>query len=120
MAGGFSGQKILSFIVDAINVTLIIYLFSYSTKTATVCSLVTILFAQISKLGTTALTTGFADFDLSIVPLMAAGAVLGGFIGAGLNKKLSESTVEKAFNCIQVLVLMISVFNVAKNVFIEL
>lgn len=98
-----------------INVAVIIYLFSYSTKTATVCSIVTILFAQTAKLGTTALTTGFADYDLSVVPLMAVGAVLGGFIGAVLNKKCNENTVEKAFNGVQMLVLMITVFNIIKN-----
>ncbi len=97
-----------------INVALIIYLFSYSTKTATVCSLVTILFAQISKLATTALTTGFADFDLTVAPVMVVGAVLGGFIGASLNKKLSESNVEKAFNGVQILVFMITLFNIIK------
>ncbi len=56
-----------------INVALIIYLFSFDTKTATVCSLVTILFAQISKLTTVALTTGFGVFDLSIAPVMIVG-----------------------------------------------
>lgn len=70
-----------------INVALIIYLFSFDTKTATVCSLVTILFAQISKLTTVALTTGFGVFDLSIAPVMIVGAIAGGFIGASLNKK---------------------------------
>lgn len=99
-----------------INVALIIYLFSYNTKIATVCSLVTILFAQISKLCTTALTTGFAGFDLSVVPLMVAGGVLGGFIGASLNKKFSEKTVEKAFNGVQILVLMMTVFNIVSNI----
>ena len=64
-----------------INVALIIFLFSVNTKTATICSLVTILFAQISKLTTVALTTGFSGFDLSIAPLMIIGAILGGFIG---------------------------------------
>ena len=43
-----------------INVALIIYLFGYDTKSATVCSIVTILFSQISKLSSVALTTGFA------------------------------------------------------------
>ena len=55
-----------------INVALIIYLFSFDTKSATVCSLVTILFAQISKLGTVALTTGFGIYDK-----------IGGIAGAG-------------------------------------
>lgn len=98
-----------------INVALIIYLFSVSTKTATICSLITILFAQISKLTTVALTTGFAEFDLSIAPLMIIGAILGGFIGAGLNKKYSEKTVEKAFKGVQLLVLGITIFNIVKN-----
>ncbi len=100
-----------------INVALIIYLFSYDTKTATVCSIMTILFAQISKLTTIALTTGFDVFDLSVVPLMAIGAVLGGFIGASLNKKFSEKAVEKAFNAVQVFVLSLTIFNIIKNIF---
>lgn len=98
-----------------INVALIIYLFSFDTKTATVCSLVTILFAQISKLTTVALTTGFGVFDLSIAPVMIVGAIAGGFIGASLNKKCSEAAVEKAFNAVQLLVLAISIFNIVRN-----
>lgn len=98
-----------------INVALIVYLFSVNTKTATVCSLVTILFAQISKLSTVALTTGFAYFDLSVAPFMIVGAILGGFLGASLNKKCSEKTVEKAFNLIQLLVLGITIFNIVRN-----
>ena len=91
------------------------YLFSFDTKTATVCSLVTILFAQISKLTTVALTTGFGVFDLSIAPVMIVGAIAGGFIGASLNKKCSEAAVEKAFNAVQLLVLAISIFNIVRN-----
>ncbi len=98
-----------------INVALIIFLFSVNTKTATVCSLITILFAQISKLTTIALTTGFSEFDLSVVPVMVAGAILGGFIGAGFNKKCKEETVEKAFNGVQLLVLGITIFNIIRN-----
>ena len=80
-----------------INVALIIYLFSFDTKTATVCSLVTIL------------------FDLSIAPVMIVGAIAGGFIGASLNKKCSEAAVEKTFNAVQLLVLAISIFNIVRN-----
>lgn len=98
-----------------INVALIIYLFSVGTKTATVCSLITILFAQISKLTTVALTTGFSDFDLSVAPVMIMGVILGGLIGASFNKKCKEATVEKAFNCVQLLVLGITIFNIARN-----
>ncbi|MBQ7976140.1 MAG: sulfite exporter TauE/SafE family protein [Clostridia bacterium] len=98
-----------------INVALIIYLFSFDTKTATVCSLVTILFSQISKLVTTAFTTGFSGIDLSVVPVMIIGAISGGFIGAILNKKCKEKTVEKAFNSVQIFVFIITIFNIVKN-----
>ena len=74
-----------------------------------------ILFAQISKLTTVALTTGFGVFDLSIAPVMIVGAIAGGFIGASLNKKCSEAAVEKAFNAVQLLVLAISIFNIVRN-----
>ena len=73
------------------------------------------LFAQISKLTTVALTTGFGVFDLSIAPVMIVGAIAGGFIGASLNKKCSEAAVEKAFNAVQLLVLAISIFNIVRN-----
>lgn len=98
-----------------INVALIIYLFSFDTKTATICSLVTILFAQISKLVTLALTTGFAVYDLSVAPVMVVGAIAGGFIGAVFNKRCKEETVDKAFNAVQLLVLAIAVFNIVRN-----
>lgn len=99
-----------------INVALIILLFSYDTKTAAVCSLITILFAQISKLWAVAIGTGFSAYDLSMAPAMVAGAVAGGFIGAALNKKFPEKTVERAFNGVQLLVLGICVFNIIRNI----
>lgn len=98
-----------------INVALIIFLFGYDTKSATVCSIVTILFSQISKLGSVALSTGFAAYDLSILPVMVVGAVAGGFIGASLNKKFPEQSVDKAFNAVQLLVLALSIVNIVRN-----
>ena len=98
-----------------INVALIIYLFSVGTKTATVCSLMTILFSQISKLATAALTTGFGVYDLSVAPVMVVGAIAGGFWGAALSRRFSDKMVEKAFNGVQLLVLAIAIFNIVRN-----
>ena len=47
---------------------------------------------------------------------MVAGAIAGGFLGAALNKKLSEKAVERAFNGVQLLVLGICVFNIIRNI----
>jgi uncharacterized membrane protein YfcA len=93
----------------------IIYLLLALSAT-TVGLLIIILFVKFSKLTTVAITTGFGGFDLSIAPIMIVGAILGGFIGAHLNKKCKEETVEKAFNGVQLLVLGITIFNIIKNI----
>ena len=103
-----------------INVTVIVYLFSLPTKTATICSLITILLSQISKLTTVAVTSGFSDLDFSVVIIMITAATIGGFLGAYFNKKLSDKTVEKAFNCIVVVVLVLTVLNIINNLDIEI
>lgn len=98
-----------------VNVALMIFLFSFDIKTSALCSLITIFFAQLSKLGAIALSTGFAAYDLRAAPVMIAGAVAGGFIGAGLNRRCREETVERAFRIVQVFVLSAAVFNVVKS-----
>lgn len=99
-----------------INIVLIIFLYSVSTKTATICSLMTILFAQISKLLTVAISTGFTMYDLSVAPTMVLGAIMGGLLGAELNKRCSEKTVESAFCIVQLIVLMIAASNIIRNI----
>ncbi len=99
-----------------INVAIFIYLFSFDMKTAAVSSLITILFAQISKLLTVAFTSGFTAFDLSMLPAMMIGGVAGGMIGSMLNKKLPKEAVEKGFNSVQLIILFIALFNIIKNV----
>ncbi|MFI3168095.1 MAG: sulfite exporter TauE/SafE family protein [Bacillota bacterium] len=98
-----------------INVALLIFLFPVDTKDATICSIITIFFAQVSKLATVAVTTGFAIYDLSMLPAMVVGGVAGGLIGAALNKKVSIKTVEFWFNVVQVVVLIIAVYNIISN-----
>ncbi len=98
-----------------INVSVIVFLFSLPIKTATVCSLLTILFSQSSKLTTIAFTRGFAELDFAVVLVMVIAAIIGGFLGAYFNKKLSEKTVEKSFNCIVLVVLGLTIFNIIRN-----
>lgn len=99
-----------------INVALIIYLFSFSTKSAVVCSIITILFAQISKLFTILLTTGFVSYDLTMLPAMMAGAVIGGSVGSKINKKIPEMKVELLFNIVQLTICGLAITNIIKSV----
>ncbi|MGE4548108.1 MAG: sulfite exporter TauE/SafE family protein [Intestinibacillus sp.] len=98
-----------------INVAAFLLVFSMEIKTATVCSIITILFAQIAKLASAAMTTGFAIFNFSMLPAMVIGAALGGFLGAVLNKRLPPKTVEIGFNAVQLAVLCICIWNIARN-----
>ncbi len=118
LAGVFLGicSSFLGIGGGPINVALILFLFSVDTKVATVCSLVTILFAQISKLLLIAGTTGFAAFDLRVLPYMIVASIAGGFIGAALNKHWSEKRVEQAFNLVQLVVLLITLSNIVRAI----
>lgn len=99
-----------------INVVILTYLFSMPTKSATVCSIITILFAQFSKLSLIALTVGFWNYDLSCLPFMIISAIAGGLIGSKLNKSLSEKNVEIAFNGVQIVVLVVCIWNIIRNI----
>jgi len=101
-----------------INVSVIIFLFSLPIKTATICSLVTIVFSQFSKLITVAFSRGFSDLDFTVVFVMVIAAILGGYLGAHFNKKLPEKVVSKAFNFVLIVVLCLTVFNIFNNLHI--
>lgn len=100
----------------SINVPIFIYLFSYDTKTAGISSLVTIVFAQMSKLISVAVTTGFAVYDLSISPYMVIGAIMGGTIGSKLATKFTSKQIEKAFIFLLFIIFGLCIWNIASNI----
>lgn len=99
-----------------INVAIFIYLFSYDTKMAATSSLIAILFSQIAKLSSIAITTGFSEYDLSVLPYMVVSAIIGGFIGSKLSICFSSKQVEYAFNFSQILIFLLCVANILKNI----
>ena len=96
----------------SVNVPIMVIVFSTTTKMASVYSLVVILFSQFAKLGMVALTTGFSEFNLTMLPAMLVGAVLGGMIGSFLHKHLKESTAKLLFSLIQIPVLLMCFLNI--------
>lgn len=98
-----------------INVTLLIFVCSCDVKAAAVYSIITILFAQASKLLSVLLSGSFFSHELSMLPIMAAGAVLGGWTGSHLGRRLSGRSVEKAFGAVQALVFLLCLFNIFRN-----
>ena len=98
-----------------INVCILTIFFSMGTKEAAVNSIITVLFSQGSKLMTIATTTGFAIFDLSLLPLMIIGGLIGGLVGSNLNKKLSGSLILKVFNIVVLLLILLNIYNIVST-----
>lgn len=73
-----------------INMVALTLFFSLDTKSATVNSLVLILFSQLSKLLNVFLVQGFAAYDLSMLIHMIPAGMIGGISRSTLNKKIER------------------------------
>jgi uncharacterized membrane protein YfcA len=102
-----------------INVAAIVFLFAFSTKTAMQCSLLTIFFSQSAKLITVLMFAGFEGCDLSALPAMVIGGVLGGFAGGVWNKRLSDKSSEVLFRVAQVVIVCICMINIIQSIHLE-
>lgn len=76
-----------------INVIMFMYCFSMTMKEASVYSIVTIFFSQLSKLTTIALVEGFGGYELNILWVIILASIIGGLWGAKLNQKMSEAHI---------------------------
>ncbi|MEG0297705.1 MAG: sulfite exporter TauE/SafE family protein [Clostridium sp.] len=95
-----------------INVCILTIFFSMEAKEAAVNSIITILFSQGSKLTTIALTTGFSSLDLSMLPVMIVGGILGGLIGSKFNKVFSNDIILRVFNIVVAALILLNIYNV--------
>ncbi len=97
-----------------INVAVLCMFFAMDIKKAAAGSIFIILFSQMTKLVSTALTTGFGHYDYTVLLLMIPAGILGGFLGAYLNKKLSEEYIQRAFSVVVIAIIMLNVYNIVR------
>lgn len=95
-----------------INVAVLCMFFSMDIKEAAAGSIFIILFSQLAKLVSIALTTGFGPYDYGILLYMIPAGVAGGLIGPVLRRKLSHRTVENIFNMVVAAIVLLNVFNI--------
>lgn len=95
----------------SINVALLMFCFGIPIKEATVYSIITILFSQLSALITMGFTTGYDFFDLSLLLSIVPAAIIGGFLGAKLSGILSEKIVLKLYQLIIIAVIVLNICN---------
>lgn len=94
-----------------INLVVLYYFFSMSTKTAAQNSLYIILISQITSLATTLFTKTVPEFEWLWLALMVAGGIAGGIAGRQVNKKIDGGQVEKLFIALMVVIIGISCYN---------
>lgn len=94
-----------------INLVVLYYFFSMSTKVAAQNSLYIILISQITSLGTTLLTASVPPFQWSWLILMVVGGISGGMAGRKINKRIDDCQVERLFIGLMVIITLISFYN---------
>lgn len=97
-----------------INLVVLYYFFSMSTKVAVENSLYIILFSQITSLLCTFFSGKVPKVSAGLVLLMAVGGVLGGIVGRAWNKKLSECKVDQLFILLMIVLIFINGYNVVQ------
>lgn len=99
-----------------INVSLLMFLFSFNVKEAAAYSIVTIFFAQLSKIGSIAVLTGFSMYKLDMLIYMVPAGVLGGFIGCVMSKTMDTQKIEEIFKIVMLGVIFIALYTVVKPI----
>ncbi|CAM3247724.1 putative membrane transporter protein [Streptobacillus ratti] len=94
-----------------INVSLFILIFGISMKSATLYSISTIFFSQLSKNFIDFFITGISGYDLYPLLVIIPSAILGGNLGTKINMKSSDKFIKKAYNAITLFVICLNIFN---------
>lgn len=94
-----------------INLMLLYYFFSMTTKVAAQNSLYIILVSQVTSLLTTIFTKSVPECKLIWLIMMIVGGVAGGMAGRKLNKRLNDIQVKKLFIVLMALIICISCYN---------
>lgn len=93
------------------NVALLSLFFAMNTKQAGLYSIFIIFFSQISSLSLTFITANIGGYDLTMLPGMMVGGVLGGVAGSSLSKWLSIEKVEVIFKVVISGLVLLNIYN---------
>lgn len=97
-----------------VNLVVLSYFFSMTTKEAALSSLYIIMFSQAASLGQTFITHTMPEIKFTYFAVMLAGGILGGNVGSMVNKRIKEERVNQLFIFLMVVIILINVFNAIK------
>ncbi|MBJ8349646.1 sulfite exporter TauE/SafE family protein [Streptococcus zalophi] len=99
-----------------LNVSMLMFCFSFPIREAAFYSLATIFFSQLSKLGISVLGGSFITYDLKMIPFLIITAIIGGLIGTKLNQSLSIKRIEQLYSLLIIFLILLSAYNVIVNI----
>ena len=94
-----------------INLVVLGYFFGMSTKIAAANSLYIIFFSQTANLLSTILSSSVPEVELMTLILMICGGIGGGIAGRAVSKRIKDSTVDKLFVVLIMIIILISLYN---------
>lgn len=97
-----------------VNLVVLGYFFSMSTKEAALNSLYIIMFSQTASLIQAFVTDSISQVRVGYLVVMVAGGSLGGMIGSKINKKMDEQKVDMLFIIVMIVIVGINIWNVIK------
>lgn len=95
-----------------INLVVLFFFFSMPTKIAVENSLTIIFFSQLANLLISLATNSVPAFPPPVLLLMIAGGITGGMAGRGINKNISEQTVDKLFIGLMAFIIVLNGYNI--------
>ena len=93
------------------NLAVLYYFYSMTTKQAAINSILIILVSQVASLLMSVIKGSIPAFDPLMLVVMVAAGVLGGNVSSKLHKKLSTETTDKLFSALLVLIILICCYN---------
>ena len=96
------------------NLAVLYYFFSMTTKQAAVNSILIILMSQMMSLMMSLVTGSIPVFELPVLLGMVCAGAIGGFVSAKLHRKLSSETTDKLFSVLLVVIFLICCYNAIK------
>ncbi|GEO48342.1 sulfite exporter TauE/SafE family protein [Companilactobacillus kimchii] len=95
-----------------LNVAMFMILFSFFMKESTVYSIVTIFFAQLSKLMLNFISGTYSLIDWRSTIVIVIVAIVGGYIGTLINQRLSNKIVNNIYNVLMIALSFVAVLNI--------
>ncbi len=117
LAGAFLGTVSIFLGIGGgpINLAVMMILFSFDIKEASVYSISTIFFSQLSKIVNSISDQSLFSIDFYLAGFLCVFAVLGGMIGTQLQIKLTNDKIQKIYNVLLIVLLLLSLYNFITN-----